>query len=306
MVFPFRLPFIVSSRRSKALLSNLSMDAYPVIIEGIHCSYLLSRGLLANRPVVVQLHNVEYEYYLQLAMHTRNLYKKMYYMQESRLLKKYEKKLARQATFIALNQQDALTYRQKLGSTNTRYLPPFISTAFKNKTGTGTFCLYHGNLSVAENEKVCLWLIKDVFAGLHVPFVIAGKNPSHYLAAKVSAHPHGRLVSNPSEQEMEGLIADAQVHVIPSFNITGIKVKLLQSLVKGRHILANHNAVAGTGLESLCNIAGTASEFKESLQQLYETPFTNEAIQQRESVMKELYNNEKNVQELLEMLGIRL
>ncbi|MGN6540534.1 MAG: mannosyltransferase, partial [Ginsengibacter sp.] len=92
---PLRLPYIVSSRINPALIKNLLKDNYPVLLEGIHCTYYLYHGELNQRKVLVRLHNVEFEYYKQLARWTNNFYKKIYYTLESRLLKKYENSIAK-------------------------------------------------------------------------------------------------------------------------------------------------------------------------------------------------------------------
>src|ERR1700712_4894134 len=55
--FSFRLPFIVNSRKNEDLIRNLKKDNYPVLLEGIHCTYYLHTGKLANRIVLLRLHN---------------------------------------------------------------------------------------------------------------------------------------------------------------------------------------------------------------------------------------------------------
>jgi hypothetical protein len=70
--FSFRLPFIVNSRKSEELIQNLQKDNYPILIEGIHCSYYLYTGKLTNRIVLLRLHNAEFEYYHHLALHEKN------------------------------------------------------------------------------------------------------------------------------------------------------------------------------------------------------------------------------------------
>jgi hypothetical protein len=58
----FKLPYIVKSRDNKTLIKNLLKDDYPVLLEGIHCTYFLFTGKLKNKKVFVRLHNVEFEY----------------------------------------------------------------------------------------------------------------------------------------------------------------------------------------------------------------------------------------------------
>ncbi|MCZ2222639.1 MAG: mannosyltransferase, partial [Chitinophagales bacterium] len=58
----FSMPYIVSSRKNNELLDNLLKDDYPILMEGVHSSYLLNDKRFDNRKKIVRLHNVEYEY----------------------------------------------------------------------------------------------------------------------------------------------------------------------------------------------------------------------------------------------------
>lgn len=112
----------------------------------------------------------------------------------------------------------------------------------------GTFCLYHGNLGVAENEKAAIWLLNEVFFKIKVPLVIAGKNPSRRLDKLAHLCQHTCLVANPSDTELNDLVRLAHINILPSFSDTGIKVKLLHALFEGRHCVVNDAMVNGTGL----------------------------------------------------------
>lgn len=70
------IPYIVASRSSADLITNLRKDSYPVLLEGIHCTYPLYCDALQNRKVILRLHNVEYDYYHQLFHHEKSLLKK--------------------------------------------------------------------------------------------------------------------------------------------------------------------------------------------------------------------------------------
>ena len=89
-----KLPYIVSSRANPELLENLKKDDYPILFEGIHTTYYVHEHALDNRKIFIRLHNAEHLYYKQLARQSRNLWKKIYYLNESRLLYKYEKGIA--------------------------------------------------------------------------------------------------------------------------------------------------------------------------------------------------------------------
>lgn len=186
-------------------------------------------------------------------------------------------------------------YRQEFGCKNieelTLYLPNW---EVKCLEGMGSYCFYHGDLSVASNEKAVTWLIEKVFPELEIPFVIAGKNPSKKLLELTHANNYSCLVADPSENELQDMITKAHVHLLPSFINTGTKVKLLNTLYHGRHCVVNEATVAHTGLSEACHIASTANSFKEIVQQLFHQPFTLAEINLRKKLLESKYNNNQN------------
>lgn len=301
--FSFRLPFIVSSRANPSLLSNLLKDDYPVLLEGIHCTYFLYSGELKNRKVFVRLHNVEFEYYEELSKSASNIFKKNYFRLESFLLKKYENNIANKCSFIAVSEKDKETYQQKFEVRNIEYLPVFLPFSdVKSEEGSGNFCLYHGNLSVPENEKAALWLMKNVFNSLDIPFVVAGKNPSRHLETIAHKNENFCIVANLSEKEMDDLIRKAQVNILPSFNKTGIKIKLLNALFNGRYVVTNPSAVEKSNLESICEIADSASEFKKIITELFQKSFTQSEIDKRKKIVEGIYDNHANAVKLIQWI----
>ena len=298
--FSFINPYIVQSRSDKKLLDRLKKDDHPVLMEGVHCTYLLQKGSLKGRKVFVRLHNVEYKYYGQLARHESNFLKRIYFLYESYLLKKYERSIANKAVFWPVSIQDTDLYKEQFHAGKIDFLPVFLPwQEVSIKPGKGCFCLYQGNLAVNENEKAADWLLNNVFDTLEIPFVIAGRNPSLPLQTLAHSHSHTCLAVNPTDAEMQDLIKKAQVNILPSFNKTGVKLKLLNALYNGRHCLVNEAGVEGTGLEDLSVIAGSAADFKNKLTQLFHQNFTEEQLQQRQHVLQAIYDNEKNARQLI-------
>ena len=301
--FSFSIPYIVNSRASKELVVNLQKNNYPVLLEGIHCCHVLHSGALGNRKVVVRLHNVEHEYYRQLAQHEKNIFKKFYFAHESKLLKKFEQAIASKATFIAVSKADADVYKQSFNANDIHFLPVFSPyTLAVGKEGKGCFCLYHGNLAINENEEAATWLLQNVFNNIETPFVIAGKKPTARLQKLVGKYPNACMVANPTNKEMQDMICKAHVHVLPSLNKTGVKLKLLNALFNGRHCLGNKAAVNGSGVEKYCHIAEDASSFKQKIKELYQQPFTQQEIEQRQGLLQTQFNNEVNANKLMTFL----
>jgi len=298
----FKYPYIVSSRRSKALLNKLNEDDYPILMEGVHCTYLLNDKRFEQRMSFVRLHNAEYIYYRNLYKNTGSLLKKLYFNRESKILEGYEKCIVKKAAFWSVTEKDAEIYK-KLGCEKVHFLPLFLPDwKVKATEGNGSFCLYQGDLSVAENEKAAIWLINHVFNDLQIPFVIAGKNPSKRVFKLLHNKNTTCLIANPDEKEMQDLIAKAHLNIIPSYNSTGIKLKLINALFNGRHCLVNQPTVEGTNLEKTCHIADDANAFKSEIIKLYGQPFSKEDAIVRHRLLDDMFNNEANAKQMVKWI----
>lgn len=298
--FSHKLPYIVCSRSNGQLLETLLEDEHPILLEGIHCTYLLNDDRFRQRRIVLRLHNVEYQYYRQLYHTEKSLWKKIYYLHESNMLRHYEQRIALRVKILAVSEKDSEQYRTEFGADNIETLPVFLPfEEVRTREGTGCFCLYHGNLSVPENEQAVIWLLKNVFASLELPLIISGKNPSARLTRLIFQYPLTCLIPDPSEAELQDLIAKAQLNVLPSFNCTGVKLKLLNALFNGRHCLVNGGMVEGSGLESICHVADGAETMRSLVQNLYTQAMRPEEIKVRKEVLAAIYNKEDNLQQLL-------
>lgn len=298
--FSLGLPYIVSSRINADLINILTKDNYPVLLEGIHCSGIAKYICNNKRKVVIRLHNDESVYYQQLASSELNLAKKLYFWNESRLLKNYQLTLPENCLYASICKKDVKTFREKYNIKHIHYLPAFIP--FRDVIsleGAGNFCLYHGNLSISENAKAATWLMQDVFSKIKTPLVIAGKNPSPRLEKLIHLHDNACLVQNPTCMEMNDLVQKAHIHVLPSFNTTGIKLKLLQAVFAGRHCITNEEMVEGTDVEAACYTGNTSDAIAAIILQLYHQPFTINEINLREKLLMANYNNMKNAADLM-------
>jgi glycosyltransferase involved in cell wall biosynthesis len=301
--FSFSLPHIVASRINPELIKNLQQDNYPVLLEGLHCTGIVKEINKNNRKIIVRLHNDEYAYYKQLAKSESNLFRKIYFLNESRLLKNYEKHLPVDIHYLCITDADTTIFKKKYGLPNVSHLAAFAPfTHINNPDGVGNFCLYHGNLSVSENEKAAAWLVTKVFSKIKIPLVIAGKNPSKKIESLAHFYRHTCLIANPTDNELHDLIQKAQINVLPSFNNTGIKLKLINVLFNGRHCLANDAMVAGTGLEQACHIANTPEAMASVITQLYHQPFTEEETVLRKKLLTHSFDNTQNAKLIIQWI----
>jgi hypothetical protein len=297
-----REPYVVVSRRSEALMQDLLKDDYPILCEGLHTTSVLNDPRFENRKIFVRAHNVEHDYYRLLAESEPILWKRWFYRMEARKLKRYEPVLKKSAGIFAITQADTDYFNEHYG--HAVLVPGFNALSrVCSETGRGDYVLYHGNLSVAENKKAAEWLVEHVFAPMDIPCVVAGLNPPESLRKHCERYAHVTLKANPSDAEMIDLIRNAQVNVMVTDQPTGLKLKLLNALYNGRFCLVNDDMVRGTALGRLCVVAETPEQFIAEIKRLMKEDFTEDDIDERDEAMKELYQNEKNAQIIIQYVS---
>jgi len=295
----YSLPYIVSSRRNKQLLKNLCTDEYPILFDGLHTSFLMNEPALANRKKILRVHNIESTYYQQLGMQAKDFLKKLYYFFESSRLISYEKTLYSIDTFVSISMTEYDFFKQHYPKAKHSFIPAFhANKALESLEGKGEYALYHGNLSVVENEQAALFLIKEVFSITKIPLVVAGKNPSKALLQMQTEQI--QIVANPTEDDMLQLLKQAHVHVLPAMQNTGLKLKLLHALYTGRFCICNANMHEGSNLAHCVIGADTVEEWLQQLHQVILQQFTDEDIQQRQICLA-YFDNVTNANRLLEL-----
>ncbi|MFA6261613.1 MAG: glycosyltransferase family 1 protein [Bacteroidia bacterium] len=301
-VNPFsKLPYIVSSRMNNHLLTRLSADHYPILFEGLHTCGFLNHALLQNRVKVVRMHNIEHDYYQNLEQVESSWFRKIFYRIESRKLRHYEQQLHHASLIAAISVND-MKYLQ-LKFPHVIHITAFHpNTRVSSLTGNGTYAFYHGKLSVGENDEAARFLTDKVFRHVNHPLFIAGNNPSEALLKLIKEVPQVKLFSDLSTDEIADMTRKAQVNVVPTFQDTGIKLKLINVLYQGRFVLANTPMVLNTGCEELCTIANTPEEFQLQLNRVFQSSFTEPDREKRIIRLKELFDTEKMANQLADAI----
>lgn len=297
--FSFK-PYIVQSRRSEQLINNLLKDSHPILFEGLHSCYYIDDKRLKDRIKIYRESNIEHRYYFNLFKVEPKFWNKIYFLKASSKLYLFQGKLRHSDMMFAVSSDDAAYLRNKFPRNKVEFIPSFHGNdEVTIMTGTGDYVLYHGNIEVPENFHAVKYLIKNVFSSLDVPFVIAGMNPTPEVMKMAEGYPHIRVIPNPTEKELDGLIQNAQINLLTTFQATGLKLKLLNTLYKGRHCLVNEPMLNGTGLHELCEIADTPDEMKDKIRELMVQPFLLSSVEHRSKVLSENYSNDNNITRLI-------
>ena len=301
-----RLPYIVKSRTSRKLKTKLLQNDFPILFEGLHCSYLLNDPAFKDRFKIVRKHNIEHNYYNALASIETKSVKRKYYKTEAKKLEKFESIIENAQLCLAISETDLAYFRNNYPNTKSIFVPGFHANEHINiKPGKGEYVLYHGNLSVIENSNAVKFIIEKIHKDSNILLKIAGLNPSNEIIALIQSHAQIELIQNPSDAQMNDLIANAQINLLYTEQATGLKLKLLNVLYNGRHCIVNPKMVEGTSLRKLCTIDQNITELKKSIKTAFNTEISKEEIEIRKFLLEREYANETNYQKIIEAISIR-
>ena len=260
------LPFIVASRMSRRLLTNLCADESPILFEGLHCCGFIGDRRLEGRSLFVRMHNIEHKYYENLANSERKFWKRMFFKAESRKLKAFEPSLEKAKRIFTISNTDQEYYRGIFETSQRVY--PFHGYSIQEADGDSDYVIYHGKLSVAENIEAVEFLLDQIAANLNVRLIIAGQQASPTLRDRIENAKGVELVSDPSNEQMNQLMSGAMAHILPGFRVSGVKLKMLAALHSGRPVLTTPEMVEGTKLGDLCQVAHTPCEWMDFVEVL--------------------------------------
>lgn len=299
------LPFIMQTRRNRSLLRRLKKDNHPILFEGMHTAGFVWKKSLRGRQKLVRMHNVEWQYYESLSQLTpaTEPFEKAYYFIESIKLQRTEPWVVLHADeLITISTNDQAYYKEM--KSNVHYIPAFHpNIRVESQTGRGEYVLFHGKLSVPDNERAAIWMMEEVFAdNFAIPLVIAGLEPSERLKEVARRYEHVRLVENPDEREMNNLITKAHINLLVSSQSAGVKLKLINALFRGRFCIVNEAMVSGSGLAKLCYVRNSAAAMRQTIEALINAPFEQSRIEERRAVLETAYSNQENAKKLMSLI----
>ena len=297
------IPYIVKSRTSTKLKTNLLKNDFPILFEGLHSCFLLGDTAFKNRIKIFRESNIEHDYYNHLAKAEKNSVKRQYYKTEANKLEQFESIIKNANVSFVVSLTDLTYFQKKYPNNKIVFVPSFHSgEKIKTKAGKGDYVLYHGNLSVAENKNAANFIIQQLFRNSDIPLKIAGLNPPNDLINLINKYPTIELIQNPDDKEMDRLIANAQINLLYTDQATGLKLKLLNVLYNGRHCIVNSKMVTGTSLTDVCLIEDNSDRLKELVKTTFSIEMSKQEIEKRKTKLLRDYSNENSFHKIMETL----
>lgn len=294
-------PYIVASRSNQTLLKNLQKDNYPILFEGIHTTYPLTQTSFPNRTIFIRTHNIEHDYYSGLAKSEKRYFKKLFFYIESIKLKKYEKIMRKASGILTISPAEQHYFASKFK--NCHYIPVFHKeNTIAKLSDRGHYALYHGDLRVSDNVKAVNYLI-SIFKDIDYPLIIATSFIHKKIENAIQNYKNitFELLDFTDNAQLDRLFKNAHINVLPTFQATGIKLKLIHALFSSRFCVVTSEMVAQTGLENLCHIGKDKVSYKDKVLQCISKSYSKEDITCKTKTLH-LFDTLNNAQKILKLL----
>jgi hypothetical protein len=182
------------------------------------------------------------------------------------------------------------------------HLPPFHGfDKVVISPGKGKHVLVHGDFRILDNARAAIE-VATAASEERIPCVIAGKSPSEKMQKTLAKLQNIEVMADVSSETMMKLKQEAQIHVVHSENPSGFKIKLLNALFSGRHVLVQRNIVEGEHLEKVTHAFSNRNELQALMRMLKDQPMTQDDIKCREMLLLPRFSNSVNAQNLINLI----
>lgn len=291
LLFFSKIPFSVISRNNKKLLKNLKETNAPILFEGLKTTYLVNKNKLQNHIKLLRLHNIEQNYFGGISKSETSFPHKMMFYFESRKFKNYESVIKKFDKVIALSHFENEYVNQKFK--NSVYVPVFHGNVLLNELSQfGKYAFYHGDLRMSDNKRAVTFLIKVFQKIPDYSLIIASGCGADFVKSKIASASNISYVSIENQGHLDRLLEEAHINVMLSFQQSGTKLKLVNSLYKSRFCIINSNIVDDENIRDLCEIAETETEFITAVNRLKNLPYLD--FEKRKLVLNRILNDHLN------------
>ncbi len=288
------IPFGIKSRFDAKVVQNIKAIEGPILFEGLQTTMLLHKMDCPNKKYL-RLHNLESNFYTGMSRSETNWLKKLLYHFEIGKYLAYEKKLSHFEQVFPLSVYEHEMV--KAWTDKVTYVPVFHGNEkVIPQTEFGDYALYHGDLRLPDNKKAVQFLIQLFQEIPEYKLLIASSNGKDFVESQIVKAENIDFVKIENEPQLDALLAKAHINVLLSFQQSGTKLKLINSLFKSRFCLINENMVDDQNILPLCEIASTAAQFVSKIKELKNRPYT--ANEQRISVLSQRLNDAKNAEKI--------
>lgn len=293
------LPFSVISRSDRALGENIAKIKAPILFEGLKTTCLSNDLRIKDHKKILRLQNIEEDYFNGISKSETSLFKKLLFKIEALKYKKYKDVFLQMDQVVTLSISENELVRPY--AENAVYVPVFHgNTQVAHLEGFGSYSIYHGDLSTADNLRCVAFLI-DVFAKMPTQkLVIAGGSNENYVRDLIGKKDNIEFVRLKDFEHLKQLLQNSHISISWSFQKSGTKLKAVNSLFNTRFCLINENIIDDPAIADLCVLASDEKELILQIEKLSQESFTD--FPRRKAVLENRLNDKLNALQIAKLI----
>lgn len=257
---------------------------------------------------ILKDHNIEYEIVRQEAEKSKGL-KKLILEAEWKRTKKYEERQVSNADIVFSVCDENTQVLKTINKHSYSMLPTFEILEIDRKYPSGNKVLYMGNLSWGANLSGLKWFTDNVLPIIKrqvpdVELVVVGSGPTKNIFDEYENVDYRGYV-----KDITGIYDDIKVFVVPLFEGSGIRIKILEAFNNEVAVVSTTLGCAtigaSDGKELL--IRDTEEEFAEAVISLLKDQDLNRTLRNNaKSFLNRLFSLDLRCEEINEIINIRL
>ncbi|QJX64158.1 glycosyltransferase family 4 protein [Niallia circulans] len=246
-----KYPIATATRFQDEIVSFLQQKKYDISICESEFLYVYWQlGLVQSKRSFLRMHNVESEYYTSLASSERNLLKKILYNIDSYRLKSLEKGKfleVEKLLFISNDEYNRMDIAHNRKDILPAIFPIYTQDIEKNiASNNNSNILIFGDFTLEINKNGLNWFLKSVWPKIieknpSIKLNVVGKGSESYKN-DYNLHTLGYV------EDLKSLFDSFQIVAIPLLEGAGVKIKLVESLLRRKTIITTSKGVEGTEL----------------------------------------------------------
>ncbi|RTZ50341.1 hypothetical protein EJ377_11005 [Chryseobacterium arthrosphaerae] len=293
-------PFAAAIRNSEQLLKNLENIPAPILFEGLQTTAVIQHLKSSQQPLYLRYHNNETEYYKGLSFSEKNAFKKIIYRIESLKYTGYQKKLLKQfKSVFCLSEKEYNEVQTYSG--NAKLIHIFHGNQrVKQLDKKGKYFLFHGDLTTADNKKALDETI-EMFKNLpQYQLIVASDRASDEIKRKIDAAGNISLSPIQTTENLHHLLEGAHANILLSYQNSGTKVKLFNTLYNSRFVIINENITDDPALISLCLYGSDKNQIRQQIIAAAEKDY--DAAENRKKILEERHSDQAKAEEIVSVI----
>lgn len=295
-----RIPFSVISRNEKKIVENLNNVEAPILFESLKTTFFSKNIALKNRLKILRLHNIEQDYFEGISKSEKNWLKKLLYRFEGKKYQNYEKVIHNFNHVISLSQFENNYINKEFK--NSTYIPVFHGNSkVLNLDGFGKYAIYHGDLKTSDNRKAVEYLVEIFKSKSDYKLIIASDSNEAFVKNAIGKSENIEFIFLKSFTHLQELLKGAHINLVISFQKSGTKLKLINSLFNSRFCIINENIIDDEEVAKFCIKITNTDELISKIDALIAVPYTD--YETRKNSLENYLSDKKNAEKLHDLIS---